>query len=95
MIRESTRDTTVVVVVICSIVVARVDTVITEGAATQLGRESTIGGMSGCSAADDGVGRNRVLIGVTTCRVVVKSTGTTVVDWVTFTTHSEHFFGRQ
>lgn len=53
----------------------------------QMSREGTVGGMTVDSP--DGVGRNHVLA------MVADRTGTTVVDLITFATHSEHFSGRR
>lgn len=51
-----------------------------------MSRKGTVGGMT------DGVGRNQVLAAAA---VMVDRTGTTVVDLITFATHSEHFSGRR
>lgn len=54
----------------------------------QMSRKGTVGGMT--VGTPDGVGWNQVL-----AVAAVDRTGTTVVDLITFATHSEHFSGRR
>lgn len=54
----------------------------------QMSRKGTVGGGMTVDRPD-GVGRNHVLA------MVADRTGTTVVDLITFATHSEHFSGRR
>lgn len=60
-----------------------------------MSRKGTVGGMT--VGTPDGVGRNQVLaVAVAVAAgMVVDRTGTTVVDLITFATHSEHFSGRR
>lgn len=62
----------------------------------QMSRKGTVSGMT--VGTPDGVGRNQVLavaVAAAAATMVVDRTGTTVVDLITFATHSEHFSGRR
>lgn len=59
----------------------------------QMSRKGTVGRMA--VGTPDGVGWNQVLAVAAAAAAVVDRTGTTVVDLITFATHSEHFSGRR
>lgn len=61
-----------------------------------MGRKGTVGGMT--VGTPDGVGWNQVLVvaaAATAAAMVIARAGTTVVDLITFATHSEHFSSRR
>lgn len=70
-----------------------------------MSRKGTIGRMAIIAGTPDGVGRNQMLTVATTAATKTATTGkevmidrtttgTAVVDLITFATHSEHFSGR-